>query len=452
MNQLVDDVTKSVRSAYGGSVDDIFPIHNSSACQFKWSWSTIFLSHGTTTSCHRCKHLTFNKDTIKNFHNLPAKIDDREKMLNGEWNDNGCSYCKRVEDAGGKSERTAWINGRDLVPPEFTDTEYPTSVTPRLLEVYFTNLCNQACTYCSPQFSSVIEADVKKNGPIHGAVDYTLRPIHPDYDIYLEKFWEWMEENGQHLYEFQILGGEPMYQPEFVQCLDFFEKNPNPKLTFRIFSNLKHTQKKFTALIKRVRKLQDDGKIKKFQIIASMDCWGPQAEYARYGMNLKNWETNLRTALEHKIEVNIHMTISPLTLPTMAEFMKKIYQFRKEYNDIGWTSGETGLFMSSNTINNPKMFDPYVFGNKLAPYVQDAIDELSDPADKEQRECLQGMVDALTNNNRVQLQHIKTFRVFLDAIDERRGKGKVLKRLADWRILYPEINVMVEEILRDIIA
>ena len=108
--------------------------------------------------------------------------------------------------------------------------------------------------------------------------------------------------------------------------------------------------------------------------------------------------------------------------------------------------------MSSNTINNPKMFDPYVFGNKLAPYVQDAIDELSDPADKEQRECLQGMVDALTNNNRVQLQHIKTFRVFLDAMDERRGKGKVLKRLADWRILYPEINVMVEEILRDIIA
>ena len=117
-----------------------------------------------------------------------------------------------------------------------------------------------------------------------------------------------------------------------------------------------------------------------------MDCWGPQAEYARYGMNLKNWETNLRTALEHKIEVNIHMTISPLTLPTMAEFMRKIYQFRKEYN--------TGLYMSSNTINNPKMFDPYVFGNKLAPYVQDAIDELSDPADKEQRECLQGMVDA----------------------------------------------------------
>ena len=98
------------------------------------------------------------------------------------------------------------------------------------------------------------------------------------------------------------------------------------------------------------------------------------------------------------------------------------------------------------------MFDPYVFGNKLAPYVQDAIDELSDPADQEQRECLQGMVDALTNNNRVQLQHIKTFRVFLDAMDERRGKGKVLKRLADWRILYPEINVMVEEILRDIIA
>jgi len=444
VNQEIDDVTKAVRQAYGGNVDDIFPIHNSSACQFKWSWSTIFLSHGTTTSCHRCRHLTFNKETIKNFHNLPTKIDDREKMLKGEWNDNGCAYCKRVEDAGGKSERTAWINGRDLVPPEFTDTEYPTHVTPRLLEVYFTNLCNQACTYCSPQFSSVIEADFVKHGPIPGAIDYTVRSQHPDYAIYLEKFWEWMEENGHHLYEFQILGGEPMYQPEFDQCIEFFEKNPNPKLTWRIFSNLKHNEKKFKERIQRVKKLETDGKIMKFQIIASMDCWGPQAEYARYGMTLKNWEANLRTALASDIEVNIHMTISALTLPTMADFIRKIYQFRKEYN--------TGLFLSSNTITNPKCFDPYVFGNKLAPYVTDTVDALTNPLDKDQRECLEGMVSALTNNNRVVLQHIKTFRTFLDAMDERRGKGKVLKRLADWRILYPEINEMVEDILRDIIA
>ncbi len=34
---------------------DQFPIETATACQFKWTWSTLFLSVGTSSSCHRCK-------------------------------------------------------------------------------------------------------------------------------------------------------------------------------------------------------------------------------------------------------------------------------------------------------------------------------------------------------------------------------------------------------------
>ena len=416
--------------------EDIFPIKTATSCQFKWTWSTIFLSRGTTTSCHRCKHWRFDLDTIKDFHNLPGKIGDREKMLEGQWPGNGCEYCKKIEDAGGQSERTAWINKKDLIPPEIVAGDLQaTNVTPRLLEVYFTNLCNQACVYCTPQFSSVIEQEFIKHGPIHANSSYALVPQQPKYDQYLEKFWEWMEEHAHNLYEFQILGGEPMYQPEFDQCLDFFETHPNSNLTWRIFSNLKHDTKKFEEKILKVKKLLDEGKIKDFQIVASMDCWGPQAEFVRYGMKLKNWDENLRCCLKNNIAVNIHMTVSALTLPTLGDFIEKIYEYRAEYN--------AGLYISSNTIVNPQCLNPYIFGDKIAFYLEDAISKITQKVDKEQRDCLAGMLTAMKNSS-IDVKQVKDFKDYLNEID--------VRRKTNWKELYPVISDITDEIVGNIIG
>ena len=145
-----------------------FPIKTKTACQYKWTWSTVFLSTGTSSSCHRCKGWDVS-NMMDDFHNHPGKISDREKMLKGEWPGNGCEYCKKIEQAGGISERTGFINRSDLVPPEIEKVKlgpYPTKVTPRILEVYFNNLCNQKCVYCSPYFSSLIQHEVEKYGPL----------------------------------------------------------------------------------------------------------------------------------------------------------------------------------------------------------------------------------------------------------------------------------------------
>ena len=124
------------------------------SCQFKWTWSTLFLNFGTTSSCHRCKHWEVTVENFMDFHNLPGKINDREKMLQGQWPGNGCEYCKVVEEAGGVSERVGYINDLQMVPPENETNPEETHVTPRLLEVYFSNLCNMSCTYCSAKFRS----------------------------------------------------------------------------------------------------------------------------------------------------------------------------------------------------------------------------------------------------------------------------------------------------------
>ena len=41
-------------------------------------------------------------------------------------------------------------------PKHFSTTEC------KILEVYFSNVCNQACIYCSPEYSSMWEVENKK--------------------------------------------------------------------------------------------------------------------------------------------------------------------------------------------------------------------------------------------------------------------------------------------------
>jgi hypothetical protein len=83
----------------------VFPIKSSTACLLKWSWSSIFFQSGTSASCHRTQNYPIDPDNFSSFHNLPEKIQARNKMLSGEWPGAGCEYCKNIEEAGGESDR-----------------------------------------------------------------------------------------------------------------------------------------------------------------------------------------------------------------------------------------------------------------------------------------------------------------------------------------------------------
>jgi hypothetical protein len=64
----------------------VFPIVTDTACQLKWTWSTVYLTTESTASCHRTNHHKFDLDKF-DFHNTPSKIDDRNRMLDGKWPD-----------------------------------------------------------------------------------------------------------------------------------------------------------------------------------------------------------------------------------------------------------------------------------------------------------------------------------------------------------------------------
>jgi hypothetical protein len=354
---------------------------------------------------------------MQDFHNHPGKLEDRTKMLQGLWPGNGCEYCRKIEDAGGISERTAYINSSPLSPKELRTNPNEIKVTPRILEVYFTNVCNQKCVYCSPFFSSLIQREIDKFGPLETEYDLAGFKARDDYEKLKADFWVWMEKNSRDLYQFQILGGEPMYQPEFEECLEFFERHEHPQTNWKIFSNLKHPKKDFKKRIDRISKLIEDKKLLSFEIVCSMDSWGPQAEFSRHGMDLKEWEENFNVLIESPlVNISIHSTITPVSLPTMGDFYRKIMEWRKIRRiDFGW-----------NTVARPTFMNPEIIGHYAKPFFEDLLSTI--PEDDHRKQYLYGFEKQVTTYE-IDKDRLKRLSNYLDKIDMRRN--------TDWKSLYP---------------
>jgi hypothetical protein len=125
-------------------VDRYFPIKTDTACQLKWNWSTLRLYNGITSSCHRVQGDPITTDDFDSFHNTPKKLADRQLMLQGQWPVGGCEYCQKIEQAGGHSDRMFHLDIPNMTPPELDTNVVAVEVTPKIVEVYFDNVCNMS--------------------------------------------------------------------------------------------------------------------------------------------------------------------------------------------------------------------------------------------------------------------------------------------------------------------
>ena len=144
--------------------DKFFPIKTETACQLKWNWSTLFLNTGVTKSCHRTAESVLTPENFFNFHNTELKLSDRRRMLEGQWPEHSCSYCREIEEAGGVSDRLRQVSIPNLVPPELDADPSAINISPTIVEVFFNNACNMGCLYCSSKLSSTIETENRKFG------------------------------------------------------------------------------------------------------------------------------------------------------------------------------------------------------------------------------------------------------------------------------------------------
>lgn len=390
-------------------------------CLYKWTWSTIRLMEGSTNSCHRVKSDKITPETYKDFHNTPTKLKHRTMMKNGEWPGDGCEYCRDIEQAGGLSDRKEIQSDDHLAPIEMDRNAKKVRLTPKLVEVYFNNLCNLNCIYCSGEYSTVWEQEEKKFNLRHPNEFKEMEEGRKNYPAMLKAHWEWMKEHAKHIAEYRILGGEPFFQPEFEQNINFFYDNPCPDTKFCIFSNLKVDNTRMRKLMDKVVDLQKRKHIKSFQITCSLDCWGPQQEYIRTGLNLKQWEENFETILHEypSIDIELHGTIISLTMDTLPDLCAKVAEWnnvRHIQHTISFASGRPGM---------SAMIFPVGFFDKQ---FKKCIKIHNDPHAIKR---LKGFW-ATVNNRPQSKKQIKQLKKNLDDIDARRG--------TNWKKLWPWLD------------
>jgi organic radical activating enzyme len=395
----------------------VFPIKTATACQLKWIWSTVYLTEGRTASCHRTNHHSFDFESF-NFHNTDQKIKDRQRMLDGHWPEQGCDDCRNIELAGGASDRITNLNFWEFdAPKELQLNPIATTVTPRILEIYFNNTCNLKCTYCGPEFSSLWADELKR-------FDGTIYQINKNFDTNKQKLFEWLTTNINELHQLNILGGEPLYQSEFDQLLDVLEQNPAPQLTLTFFSNLAVAQDKLVQKIDRIERLKEQGYIKKLIITASLDCWGDEQEFARFPLSLQRWEKNFNYILDKNwINIVIGSTITPLTIKTLPVLMEKINEWNVK----------RPVYWYGNTSEDPdREFDNGIsmFGNIFEEDFNRAIDLMPEEFEEHisVKNYLRGIRD-MVKNSTLDLTKIEKLYTMLETFDERRN--------TDWRGIYP---------------
>lgn len=320
-----------------------FPIKTKTACPLKWNWSTVYLNIGDTASCHRTAFSKITPENFLDFHNTPTKLADRKRMLNGEWPETNCGYCRSIEQAGGSSDRMRQLTVPDLVPEELDNDPTATEikVSPTILEVFFSNACNMGCLYCNPEggLSSVIAAENIKFGKFKSK-GVELESIQSQYSNLLPEFWKWFPEGFPKLRRFHALGGEPLIQKEFDKLLTMIDQYPNPNCELNIISNLMIPVEKMESYVAKFRKLLVEKKIGRIDISCSIDCWGPQQEYVRWGIDLDLWEKNFQVLMKYKwLYININQTITPLTIKTMPELLIKLAEWRETRKIGHWFSG-----------------------------------------------------------------------------------------------------------------
>jgi pyruvate-formate lyase-activating enzyme len=433
-----------------------------SFCTAKWLQTTLMLQNGYNHSCHHPAPHKIPLEEIEAdpaaLHNSKFKKEQRAKMLRGE-RPSECGYCWKIEDLGKDyfsdrhyktSDSWAWDRFEDIAKSDPWDNVYPS-----YLEVSFSNACNFACAYCSPEISSKWMEDVKQNGPYptkHGAhnLDYLERtgkmPIpNREYNPYVEAFWKWFPNALPHLKVLRITGGEPTMSKDTWKLLDYLIENPRKGLDIAINTNGCVEDALIERLIFKINQLAEVGV--KVDIYTSLESTGVQAEYARDGLNYKQWLINIHKILKNtQSTVAIMTTVNILSLPTFIDFINAIMELRAVYNT---SSAWNRIPLSINIMHWPPHLQCTLLDKDIRTVIANNVEQVCNSwlkyytAEKHARlyleefDQIQRLCDYLRNTAPA-LEHRHDFVRYIYAYDKRRNKDFVkifpeyAQLLKDW--------------------
>lgn len=255
-------------------------------CPIPWT-GLMYNYNGDVKTCIRSSEKIGNiKDnTIQEILHGEKNKDTRQKMLNQQPG-RRCFPCYDLENNKKGfniiSDRIFYL--KELKSVDMGLYDGPENFNLHTIDVRWTNLCNFACVYCAPEFSSrwATELNVTKQLPNQQQIN---------------DFKNYIFENVEQLKHVYLAGGEPLLMKENYELLTLLkEKNPNVNL--RVNTNLSKVDTQIFDLICTFSNVH---------WIVSVESIEEEYEYIRYGGSWQNFLDNLDIIknLNHKISFNM---------------------------------------------------------------------------------------------------------------------------------------------------
>jgi organic radical activating enzyme len=342
-------------------------------CLAKWTQVTLQLQSGHNHSCHHpATHKISETEIARNpsaLHNTRYKKQRRREMLNGE-RPSECDYCWNVEDNSERFSDRIFKSAESWSYPfkdEIINSDWRQDYNPKYVEVAFSNACNFKCSYCGPAYSTKWAEEIKTHGGYptldnFNSNDWLLKEnkvpiLQSEYNPYVEAFWKWWPELYRDLHTFRITGGEPLLSKDTWGVLDYIinEENPNRDLKLAINSNLGAPDNLIDKFIEKIKRIEDENRVKEFVIFTSVDTWGEQAEYIRNGLEFNRFWDNVNKILENcpRVILTFMATYNALSVFKYDKLISEVHKLKSLYgnDDRYWNSA---TFLDTSYLRYPQ--------------------------------------------------------------------------------------------------
>lgn len=318
-------------------------------CLAKWQQVSLHLPTGLNNSCyHPPLHeidAALLKDNPSALHNTLHKKEQRKIMLKQE-RPAECSYCWTQEDLGNLSDRH-YRSGEPWAAEHYetiTNSTGNEDAIPSYVEVNFNNACNLKCSYCSPQFSSSWDDEIRRFGgyptsTTHNDASHFIgrrRPIpNREHNPYVDAFWEWWPSLYPKLKHFRMTGGEPLMDKNTYKVFDYVLSFPNPELHIDVTSNFSVDTTLWTKYLDYVKRLCNTN-IEHFMQYVSLDTGiAEHAAYLRHGLDFHKCISRSQVFLQeipYRNSLTFIITMNNLNILGLKKLLQSILDMRSSHS------------------------------------------------------------------------------------------------------------------------
>ena len=279
------------------------------------------------------------KDKIEDIWNNDNYKSFRKDLLEGKQSKH-CTRCYKEESWGNTTSYRRTFNRKygnqydDLVTNS-TDADGNLSKMKFIRwDFRFNNLCNLACTSCSPIYSSTWGNVAKLMDP-----SYSIQRFNTS-EINKESFINTIKTQAENVIDVYFAGGEPLIQAEHYEILDHIDSiNRLEHIDFVYSTNLSVLEYKSVNILDYWKKM------KSLRILVSLDEIDPdRLYYIRYPADLDKIVKNIKRLNETLTRANHDWVITPTWSIMNTHRMLDIVKFFKDnellpnafYNTLIW--------------------------------------------------------------------------------------------------------------------